>query len=431
LASTYSVGADNSGIMTINAVQDIPSADNGTTSSSQWAIAMNSTGSEFRMVRIDDLGATPSGQNGTGHCIQATKADFTNTAAAAYSYAMQGETASTALPVAIVGRYNASGTSITAGAWNIGEAVAGLGFVSGTSAGTYTAPDTNGRFTSQTQPDGETTYWNHYVVYMIDSNRMFMLETDPISTTYTYWQQLLSGDVRKQLQTANTAADMLANPFVVYMQQFNTTTGYDSYIMQGTGNGSASSLAINQLYDDNNGSYTVGSAAGAGSSFTVAFDSSPCTTADCGTFATGATNVMYPFGNSNAFILGVNSSKGHLSTGWMEAQSGSFSDSTVAGTYMMGEMPLMKASQKDSVGEFDLLSSGNMNVNVSQAGQGVFTWDQPELSLTYAWDTSETAPGTFLIDQGSAGVFSCASISTTRAVCTAQTDSPKVIILQQ
>ena len=65
---TYSIGADNMGIMTVTHVETSPSS--GTTSST-WAIALNNTGSattasEFRMVEIDDVGATPSGQHGSG-----------------------------------------------------------------------------------------------------------------------------------------------------------------------------------------------------------------------------------------------------------------------------------------------------------------------------------------------------------------------------
>jgi hypothetical protein len=438
--SSYNVGSDNMGVLTMNSV--ITSGGTGT-HTSNLAIALNdangatSTATEFRMAEIDDVGATPSGMHSSGVCYQATPADFTNTASASYSYAMQGETASTALPVAIVGRYDASGTTISNGAWDLGVAVAGAPVTTGTSTGSYTAPDTTyGRFTSQTQPDGETTYWNHYVVYIIDSNRMFMLETDPISTAHTYWQQLLSGEIRKQLQTANTAPVLLNGSSILYGQGYEisggSVSGYKSNVYQvsGTGNGH---LNVNASYDDDAGAYSAGSENG--QTVTVTFYSANPGRA---TFSPGSDSAFLYFFNAgveggggagSAFYLDSNSSTGYLETGWLESQTQTtFTNAALAGDYLLGKLPPMGATNNDAVGELNLLSNGSATFGVTTAGVGDFSWDQT-VSGAYSW--ASTTYGTFTTGTGNKD-FSCAVISSTKIVCiTNGSGSAEMMILQQ
>jgi hypothetical protein len=107
-----------------------------------------------------------------------------------------------------------------------------------------------------------------------------------------------------------------------------------------------------------------------------------------------------------------------------------FANATLGGDYLIGPMPMMSASQSAQIGEADLnrTYSSAYTGELTTGGAGVFSFDQPFSGMTYAWDTTATGTGTFLIP--SAGM-SCAVINSTKAVCTNQTGFPSINILQQ
>ncbi len=435
---TYSIGADNNGLMTMNST--VTSGGSGT-HTGQYAIALNdtsplATATEFRMVEIDDVGSSPSGMTGTGDCYQATTSGVFGSdivTGNSFVFSLDAEDGS-GNPEAVLGRfYNASGTA----AGSLTGGIADLAEISATSVmeipftgGSYTTPDaTNGRSTLTFAVSGGSAVFE---AYAIDKNRMFVIETDGVKAQ--------SGDVRKQQQTTYSGTN-LSGPFVLYTQGQQYTGGawsYYSTIMQGTGNGIVSagtgSITINQDYKDNNGTYSVGS--DTGGPIDATFDAA---NPGRSTFSPGGDQAyLYFFNTNSAFELDFNGSEGYLEKGWIEPQSEStFTYAAVAGTYLFGQLPRTEPGSNGNAGEFinSSCSSGSSSCGatggITTAGQGDFSYDQSIGSGTYNWDTTVTGTGSFLYGTGSKGL-SCMVISATRDACIFNgDDSPSVGILQQ
>jgi hypothetical protein len=437
VTGTYNIGADNNGLVTMNIVQ---TGGGSGTKSMQFAIALNNlagpTASEFRMVESDDVGASPSGTHGVGNCYLATPSAFAagTISGKSFAFGMQGENGS-GVPKASVARFTAGTDSSTGGTGGTPGGGITSGMLDGmrldqtgdkgdTFTGSYTTPSTtSGRFTftlTPTSGGGSAVF----AAYIIDANRMFLLETAGDSGVQ-------SGDMRTQLQTSNTAATLLSGAFVLYMQSYRysngSVSGYVSEVYQGTGNG-IGGLTINQSYKDDNGTYSVGNSNGG--PIAITFDSSYPGRA---TLAPGSGDsvYLYFFDNGAAFELDLNGN-GYLQTGWVEPQSQTtFTYAAVAGNYLFGMLPPMQATQHGNVGELNVSSSGAITGGLTEAGQGDFSYDQSQSMGTLSWDSTATGTGTFLIGSGSKGI-SCAVISATKIVCTLNGDSsPGVMILQQ
>jgi hypothetical protein len=436
MTGTFNIGSDNNGLLTLNSIET--SGGSGT-HTNQYAIALNNlagpTASEFRMVESDDVGASPSGMHGTGVCYLATTSAFAagTISGKSFAFGLQGENGN-GVPKASVARFTAGTDSSTGGTGSTpgGGITSGIldgmrldqtGDKGATFTGSYTRPSAAGRFTftlTPTSGGGSAVF----AAYIIDANRMFLLETAGDSGVQ-------SGDMRTQLQTSNTAATLVSGPFVLYARSYRysngSVSGSDSEVYQGTGNGSGG-LTINQSYMDDNGTYSVGNANGG--PIAITFDSSYPGRA---TFAPGSSDsaYLYFFDNGTAFELDLNGS-GYLQTGWMEPQSQTtFTYAAVAGNYLLGMLPPMQATQHDNVGELNVSSSGAITGGLTEAGQGYFSYDQSQSMGTLSWDSTALGTGTFLIGSGSKGI-SCAVISATKIVCTLNGDSsPGVMIFQQ
>jgi hypothetical protein len=425
MTGTYSIGADNNGLLNMSST--VTSGGSGT-HPSQFAIALNNTNplttaTEFRMVESDDVGASSTNQHGTGDCYLATTNAFAAGTISGHSFAFgfQGEDGN-GVPKAKVGRFSASGGNITSGIID-GMRVDQTGDNGGTFTGSYTTPSTTtGRSTLTIIPTGGGGS-AVFAAYVIDANRMFLLETAGDSGVQ-------AGDMRTQQQTSYSDAN-LSGPFVMYAQGYRMDNGspsrHDSQVSQVTGNG-AGGLTLNQSYMDDNGTYSVGNANGGPVALT--FDS---TYAGRVTFPgdTGHTSYLYFYDNSSALYMDLGSS-GYLQTGWVEPQTQTtFTDAALAGNYLFGQLSPMQATQHGNVGELNVSSGGVITGGLTEAGQGVFSYDQSQSMGTLTWDSTAPGTGTFLIGSGDQGV-SCAVISATKIVCTLNADSsPAVLILQQ
>jgi hypothetical protein len=433
VTGTYNIGADNNGLVTMNSV---PTGGGSGSKSMQFAIALNNlagpTATEFRMVESDDVGAPPSGTHGVGNCYLATPSAFVAGTLSGHSFAlgMQGENGS-GTPKAYVGRFTAGTESSTGGTGSTPGGGITSGYLDGMRVdqtadnggaftGSYTVPNSNGRFTYTIASNGGGGS-AVFAAYIIDANRMFLLETAGDSGVQ-------SGDMRTQQQTSYSEAN-LSGPFVLYAQSYRYSNGsplrHDSEVYQGT---SIGGFTINQSYMDDNGTYSVGSANGG--PITLTFDS---TYAGRATFAPGGSDsaYLYFFDNGAAFELDLQGS-GYLQTGWIEPQTQTtFTDAALAGNYLFGQLSPMQATQHGNVGELNVSSSGVITGGLTEAGQGDFSYDQSQNMGTLIWDPTAPGTGTFLIGSGSKGI-SCAVISATKIVCTLNADSsPGVLIFQQ
>ena len=342
-------------------------------------------------------------------------------------------------PMGNVGRFTAGAESATGGTGGAPGGPITNGyydiFISGGSsemansyAGTYTVPDaTTGRFTASITSTG-SSHPGSYAVYIIDANRMFMIETDPVSTSGT----MQSGDIRLQQQSANTVAALLDGASVLYGQGYEYTSGsvsgYDSNLSQvsGTGNGT---LTVNASYSDSNGSYQPGQRNG--QTVSVTFPATPSAPGRA-TFSPGSDTVyFYFFGAGSAFYLDFNGAEGYVETGWLEQQTQTtFTNATLAGSYMTGKIPALKANSNDNIGEAIAASDGTVTGSQTTAREGDFEWDAPIAGTGYAW-LSPTY-GAFSLTQEGTPISSCIVITSTKDVCLDNTSGgASVSILQQ
>jgi hypothetical protein len=423
LTGTYNVGSDNNGLATFTT--SVGTIGGATTS--KWAIALTNsagpTASEFEMVETDDVGSSPSGHHGTGQCYLATPADFTAGTIGGHSFVFQlsGEDSGEG-PRLNAGRLSASGGNVTDG---VVDQVKGTQATLQNTAftGSYILPTspnfgTYGRYAlTFTSTAGSIDY----AVYVIDSNRMFMLGSDAGNGTSV-------GNMRTQQQASYSAANLNGN-FVLYEQGYEFSSGVYSgsyaQVFQGAGNG-AGNLTINESYQDDNGTFSNGNA---NSTLPVTFDA---TNPGRVTFAAGGSSsgFLYMYDNNSAFIMTANGS-GDADAGSIEPQTQTtFTDAAVAGNYMLGGLPPESPQASGSVGEGALLSTGNITSSTSNAGEGDFSFDQAQTGLTYSWLSSVF--GTFSIADGGQANVSCIVIGSSKVVCVDNTSSsPSVTILQQ
>ncbi|MGA9063249.1 MAG: hypothetical protein WB341_16505 [Terracidiphilus sp.] len=441
VTGAYSIGADNTGLLTVTTVLTSGGAGSNTT---QFAVALNNlagpTASEFHLVESDDVGSNASGEHGSTHCYLATTSAFASSTLSgnSFAYGAQGEDAS-GLPEAWVGRFTASTETATGGTGgapggSISNGISDGMYIKKTSdggnvfTGSYTAPDpTSGRFTiTITQTVSGVQYTGSYVGYVIDADRMFLLETVGDGG-------MQAGDMRTQLN-APYSGTSITGSFVAYGQGYEysssseSVTGYDSILSQLSGSGTGS-FTVNSGYQDENETYQDNEHNG--DTVTVTFD--PSHPGRASMTVAGSTDTLYAyyFNTGSAFQLDFNGSEGYLAPGWVEPQSQTtFTDAAVAGNYMAGKLPVMEPASNDIAGQYDLLSNGNYTGGLTTAGEGDFSYDQ-SISGTYNWDTTVTGTGAFLVGSGSSGM-SCIVISSTRAACIVNADtSPSVMILQQ
>jgi hypothetical protein len=423
LTGSYKIGADNNGQATLHTILTNNAAGIQTI---KWAIALSGSAQHFRMVESDDLGELPSGQQATANCYAATPSSFaaTTISGSSFAFALDGEDNNSNLK-STVGLFRASAESSASG--YLDSVMGGSSTIQSTAfTTTYTAPDpASGRFTVALNGAGSST---GFTVYIIDANRMFILDN-----TSDDGEQ--AGEMRTQQQAAYSAAN-IQGPFVLYGRgaEFNgsggTPSAFYATLSQGAGDG-AGNITINQSYTNNAGSYSTGNTVGNPSA--LAFDSVHPGRATLPS-ASGIT-YLYLFNTNSAFEMTVKDN-GSFDSGALEPQSPpssqtTFTDASLAGSYLSGELPLFSPDANASVGVYNLSASGAITGATTLAGQNELAWDQT-LSTSYAWDS--TAPGTetFIIANGPQGEASCAVINTTKFVCASQTDpAPSLQLMQQ
>ena len=430
ITGTYSIGADNNGLMTT--VSALTSGGTGSNTQT-WAAALTNLGEptnpaqEFRLIETDDVGASASGQNSTTNCYLATPSAFavSTISGQGFAFGLQGENSSKTLKE-YVGRLaastgTASGGIITSGYLD-GMRLDQSGDGGGALTGSYTAPSGNGRFTLTLTPtvgSGSETL----AAYIIDSKRIFLLEIAGDTG-------VSSGEMRTQQQTTYSNASFNGGA-VWYAQGLEyssgNVSGADSSIYQASGDG-AGTLTVNQSYDDNDGTYTAGKEnSGA---LAVTFDSANPGRA---TFSPGSDSAfLYFYDTNSAFYLDLNGggSPNFLEVGWLQPQTQTtFTNAALAGTYLFADLALNQSDT--SVGEIGIASNGGVTGNISTGGQNEFTWDSAQAGLTYNWLT-QTYGAFSILESGQSGGETCVVITPGSAVCMDGTSgSAKMSILQQ
>jgi hypothetical protein len=436
---SFNIGSDNNGLITIIAAN---ANGPGKSSTIQYAVALNdanqatTTATELRMVRIDN-----GGLHDSGVCYQANTAVFGTDVFAGNSFVFMsnGEDGS-GIPEATLGRFVTSGGSVTGG-------VADDATVTGTSetemtitGGSYTVPDaTNGRSTmtvsmSYTVGANTETYTGTSEIYVIDANRMFMINTSD--------QKASSADVRKQIVTSYTGTG--AGSFVTYEQGYDYSNPgnpqYDAMIVQASSTGTGGT--VNQMYQDNNGTYSAGQ--GIGSTSTVSFDSNNPGRATITVAGSSDTMIAYYFNTGSSLMLDFNGRESYLATGWTEPQTQPaappFANVNVVGSYVMGKLPDIRSNENENIGELALASGGGMTGSQTEVsvGSGSFTWDQSLNSSDMGYSWLSTTYGAFSLTQSGTAFSTCividpvASGATGKFVCIENaSSSANVSVIEQ
>jgi hypothetical protein len=422
VSGSYIIGSDNNGTASIHTILTNGAAGIQTL---HWAIALSGVASpaeHFRMVEDDDLGTLPSGQQGTANCYQATASAFAAGAISGNSFVfgLDGEE-NNGTPKAAAGLFTTAGGIVTSGYI---DSVPG-GSVSAQSSaftGSYTTPDpASGRFTIAPGGSGLPA---GFTVYIIDANRMFILDNTSDSGEQ-------AGSMRTQQQSTYSGAS-LAGPFVYYLRGADINnngalpSGFYSSLFQGGGDG-AGNLTLNQSYMNQAGTYTASNT----SSGPIPVNFDPLNPGRA-TFQTDSgMTYLYLFNTNSALEMSVSES-GSLDSGWMEPQTQTaFTNAALAGNYLFGDLPLLNLLTNGSVGDLALSTSGAIQAAVTNTGQGFLSWDQA-ISTTYAWDATAPGAGSFLAANGPQGPASCAVITPTKFACISQTDpAPSVQLMEQ
>ncbi|MGD0800267.1 MAG: IPT/TIG domain-containing protein [Terracidiphilus sp.] len=422
MTGVYSVGSDNSGTASIHTIYTENIGGNQTT---QWAIALTSNAQpaqQLRMVEDDDLGTLPSGQQATANCYLATPSAFSDStiSGSSFVFGVDGEDNSGNMK-AKVGLFSAAAGKIVNG--NLDTALGGNNTAQTTAfSGAYTAPDpASGRFTIALNGAGSPS---GYTVYIIDANRMFILDN-----TSDDGEQ--SGNMRPQQQASYSGAS-IDGPYVLYLRgaEFSNgvgaPSGFYAGVFRGTGDG-AGNFTVNQSYTNDDGVYSSGKSTGGPTALTFDPDNPGRATFS----SASGTTYLYLFNSNTGFEMSVKSN-GSVDSGWLEPQTQmAFTDAALAGNYLSGELPLLNWQATGSVGEYNLTANGAITGGSSTAGKEYLSWDQ-SINMTYGWDAKAPGTGTFIVANGAQSGASCAVINAIKFVCVLQTDlSPSIELMQQ
>ena len=307
---TYSIGADNRGVMNFNL----------SGSSARLAFAMTANGNA-QFIKFDASGG--SGTIGSGTMEKAdTSAYSTARIAGDYAFGAAGFD-----PVnnraAIEGRFTSNGTgTLTSAAGDVNAY--GTTYSMNFTAANYTVSDTaTGRGAMQLAfTFGGTPDTLNFVFYVVNSGKLFVVESDTVSNT----TPLLNGVVvQQQIPAGGFSNASLNGNMVIYLTGLSTCTNVPNVPKAGAGlltaNGSG---AFSLTYDENYCRAPNGFTDAAGT-YSVAGNGRTSITL-------GGFSLVAYLVNSNQIFLFVSDS--NVLFGFGESQAaGSFSNSALKGTY--------------------------------------------------------------------------------------------------
>jgi hypothetical protein len=380
---TYTLGTDNRGSLTITVLN----ADGTTGLTTTYAISVKAPVAPATITTEGSLIESDNNQlvgtKGSGSLFAQTPAAFTAGLAGSYAFGLSGDTPCLpsctigilAGPAATVGQF----TTNSAGAITSGTSdtnIASTNIPNSDLGGTYTTADANGRLelTLSTGGTAGDAYPTDFAVYLIDSNRAFILSTDKHSAYI-----LLAGSAQLQTQATFTNASMDApfigyensqtNPGLVGATLQNVLNLSTATIFRGTGSGNGNCSITNVDTGGVTGLLNgltgiVGNLTGLASILGGA-DYTGATT--CATTSNGRGVLQYPTGgllgvlfpppSARVYYLSSPETGYFLETsyaglGKFEAQTGApFSEAnTFTGTYVYGSTPASSLASIDSSG---------------------------------------------------------------------------------
>jgi Putative Ig domain len=248
---TYTLGADNRGLMTITTLN----SDGTTGGSTTYAItakaptAPATVSTRVDMIEFDDNNL--QGTRGSGTMLAQQPAAFTAGLNGSFAFGLSGDTPCLptctvgiiAGPAAAVGQFTTDGTGLLTGGASDAN-IATKNYANELLTGSYGIADGNGRLDLSMTTTGTPTgvYPSDYAVYMVNANQAFLMSTDKHSSYV-----LLAGTAQLQTQATFNNASMdsaiigyenaQASPGVVGVTLGNLLNLSTATIFRATGNG--------------------------------------------------------------------------------------------------------------------------------------------------------------------------------------------------
>jgi hypothetical protein len=379
--SSYSVGSNQLGCATI-----VTTFGTFNTRLSLGSIA-SSVATEGRMIEWE---TGSSAFIATGQLLQQTASDFSGGLSG--NYAVEQIGVDHRGRIDIVGVMSASGGSLTNGEVDQNEAgttsnITGM-------AGTYTAADSNGRFTiAMTAPS--QVAGSASVGYIVSSSHSLLMNTGTDSP--------FVGEMK--LQTGTFSNSSVNDTMVFYMTGLNGSgSGGEADIGHATATPGTASLAVT-LYEDNAGTWPTPNPSTFTCTYLVA--SNGRMTLSGGSNCTNAP-LFYLTATNTAFMLNMGSS---VEDGQVEPQTGGpFTTASIAGTFYVGGLEVVNQAQHAGLGVVTVYSSGGTSttgVSTSTTGQSADRTDTGTITVN--------SDGTFS-SSSEPGVIIGIIISSTKAV---------------
>jgi len=369
--SFYSVGSNQLGCATI--------ATSFGTFNTRLALGsiVSSVAAEGRMVEWDKP-TSSTYSAATGHILQQTASSFSSGLSGSYVFQEGGGSPNR---FGAVGVLSASGGSLTNGEGDQNE----QGTISNITGmtGTYTAADSNGRFTITTTAPSTAAVTS--AAYMVSSSRSLLVVTST--------GDALVGEVQQQtVPVGGFSNSSLNGTMVFYMVGLNGSgSGGEADIGLASATPATSSLAVTD-YSDDAGTWSTPDPFTFTCTYSVA--SNGRMTLSGGSNCTGAP-IFYLTAGNTAFMLDEGSG---VEIGQVEPQvvlSGGFTTASFSGTFYMGTLEVVNQAVNTGVAVLTVTASGytmtsDYTATVGQEGDQTQTGTMGTVNSNGTFSTSGT-----------------------------------------
>jgi hypothetical protein len=358
LTGTYAIGSDNHGYINFGSGSLIVSVAGANLNSNVFQ--------ELALTEMDDVGTSPSGQSGLGHCYkQVTTALDSIRPSGGYVFGLSGEDM-TGTTESVVGQVVFSGSTAT----GVQDMVVGTGApFNNTFSNTTTTTDSYGRMVML------NSGVNNSVLYLTNEAKGDALIMTMMGHNGLNNADFMIGQARAQSATNIAASYPISGPAVMYMNGSVNVSGsstiYKAMAMQLTGSNSSKKVTVNSIMKNSAGTFSLDTDSVYGQTVGYTNDTSTGRTILSGT--TG--DYLYLYDNNAAVVLFADTGSGggtHNLIGWLEPQttSGAWSLGEVATSYIMYKQPDGSYNSNLNDGVLTTASDGSIINFTSDNGSG-------------------------------------------------------------
>jgi hypothetical protein len=382
-SGTYSVGADNRGLIRITTNGTCVIGSEGGGGGGTFAFALgdvkNGVASTARVIDFENNG-TGNNHGQAGLLRRQNPAAFTSASlAGTYVLGLTGQDTSLGRAVEVALATFDGSLAITSGILDQNDNGT---LNSATFSGSYTAPDANGRSVlTVTVVAAGGNFTSTSVIYIVSANEMFLMTLDPATTNL-----LFAGDGERQFNPNSFALNSLAGPDIL---NFNGTSSGGT----NAGVGVLTASVVNNVGNfsvtaDSNDGGNLKLAQVLNGTYTMASNGRAVVTGQSGS---GNVNlIVYLIQQDRAFFIGEDSSDPPF--GQVEPQVGApfpaSPASPFANNLFFGEDELVPNGKEDNSGVAVLAPSSVLNVTADNSHSGGDLTFGQSISLSYTVDST-------------------------------------------